>query len=201
MHQKPKYSMEYYISLFKQGDERGFNFIFHKLYRLMVCYANERVNSWQTAEEIASGAFAKAWPQHHKLGQLAGIKTYLFKIIERDSVRALQKQNRYRHTDCLPAVAMPEDHNILQSLVKAETYNMLYEAIQKLSPGMRAVMESMYIEGHSLTETAHILNLSTSTVDTQKKRALKVIQKLIPRLSILIFIYPGISFFNFLAFL
>lgn len=168
----------------------------------MVYYANERVNSWQTAEEIASGAFVKAWPHHHKLDQLASIKAYLFKIIERDSTRTVQKENRYRHTDNLPVVAESEDHNIFQSLVKAETYDMLYEAIQKLSPGMRAVMESMYIEGRSLTETAHILNLNTSTVDTQKKRALKTIQKLIPRLSILIFIYsPVISFFNFLAFL
>lgn len=181
MHQQPKYDTDYYVSLFQQGDERGLNFVFHKLYRLLVFYADGYVNNRALAEEIASGAFIKAWPQHHKMHHLSGIKAYLLKITERDCIRTVQREKKLYNIRMYPT-SEEESDVVFQRLVKAETYSMLHEAIQKLSPGMRAVMESIYIEGNTLTETAKLLNLNTSTINTQKSRALQIIRKLIPNL-------------------
>lgn len=187
MHQQSKYDTHYYVSLFHQGDERGLSFIFNKFHKLVVWYAYERVNNWQIAEEIVSEAFYKLWRYHNKLNQLAGIKAYLLKIIERDCIIAIHKEKTNRSIKSSLVTLGQQNSDVFYSIVKAETYNMLYEAIKKLSPGMRVVMESMYIEGNSLTETAKLLNLNTSTVDTQKKRAIAAIKKLIPRLSIIFF--------------
>lgn len=200
MRHQSKYDTQYYISLFHQGDERGLNFVFHKLHKFVVWYAYERVNNWQIAEEIASEAFFKIWPHHHKLSQLAGIKAYLFKIVERDCTRAIQKEKSYRNIYNGTVHLEQEHDNVLHSRIKAETYHLLYEAIKKLSPGMRVVMESMYIEGNSLTKTAKILNLNISTVNTQKRRAIQAIKKLIPRLSVLFFVIYGIIGFRFYFF-
>ncbi len=152
----------------------------------MVYYANQRVHYRPLAEEIASGAFYKIWRRHRQFTRLSGIKAYLIKIVERDCQKALAKERKVTTLkDHLPNEAA--DHSdAFRAMVKSETYTLLYHAIEKLSPGMQAVIKSLYIEGNSLTQTAQLLNLNTSTVDTQKKRAVKALAKLLPRLGVVV---------------
>ena len=172
---------EDFVHLFNQGDERGLAYIFDKLYPLMVYYANERVKDKLLAEDIASTAFVKLWRKHELLDQFATIKAYLLKIVQRDYSRALVYEKKRKETHQLAGKDTIETDSAFHSLVKAETYNNLHQAIKQLSPGMRSVMESLYIEGNSVTETAKILNINTSTVDTQKKRALQKLAKILPQ--------------------
>ncbi len=180
------YDLELHITLFQQGDERGLHYIHRQLYPLTVYYANLRLHNHPLAEEIASSAFLKIWHRHSQFAHYSGVKAYLLKIVERDCQRVLIKARKV----ALFNSDLPEDvadgSDAFKTLVKAETYTLLHKAIKKLSPGMQAVVNSMYIEGNNLTETAKLLNLNTSTVHTQKKRAIKALAKLLPGLVIAI---------------
>lgn len=178
---------ENYVLLFNQGDERGLAYIFDKLYRLMVYYAHERVKDKMLAEDIASLSFVKAWRHHDQLESFAGIKGYLLRTVQRDCNRASFYENKRNQKHKLAVKEQKESQTAFHTLVKAETYNNLHQAIRQLSPGMRAVMHSMYVEGNSLTETARILNIHTSTADTQKKRALKILSRILPKPGLYIF--------------
>lgn len=178
---------ENYVLLFNKGDERGLAYVFDKLYPLMVYYAYERVKDKMLAEDIASMAFVKAWRHHDQFESFAGIKAYILKIVERDSKRAVVGEAQRKSLPQLLKEESKETHTAFELLVKAETYNNLHQAIRQLSPGMRAVMQSMYVEGNSLTETARILNIHTSTADTQKKRALKILSRILPKPGLYIF--------------
>ena len=178
---------ENYVLLFNQGDERGLAYIFDKLYRLMVYYAHERVKDKMLAEDIASLSFVKAWRHHDQLESFAGIKGYLLRTVQRDCNRASFYENKRNQKHKLAVKEQKESQTAFHTLVKAETYNNLHQAIRQLSPGMRAVMQSMYVEGNSLTETARILNIHTSTADTQKKRALKILSRILPKPGLYIF--------------
>ncbi len=178
------HNTEDFVLLFNRGDERGLAYIFDKLYPLMLYYANEWVKDKMLAEDIASTAFVKAWKHHEQLDSFAGIKAYILKVVGRDSKRAIGAEIKRRSLHLSAKPETEETETAFHTIVKAETYNNLHQAIKKLSPGMRAVMESMYIEGHSLTETAKLLNISTSTVDTQKKRAIEKLAKILPRFGI-----------------
>lgn len=153
----------------------------------MVYYAYERVKDKMLAEDIASIAFVKAWRHHDQLESFAGIKAYILKIVGRDSKRAVVGEAQRKSFPQLVKEESKETQTAFELLVKAETYNNLHQAIRQLSPGMRAVMHSMYVEGNSLTETARILNIHTSTADTQKKRALKILSRILPKPGLYIF--------------
>lgn len=146
----------------------------------MVYYANEWVKDKPFAEDIASLSFVKAWRKHEQLDSYSGIKAYILKIVERDSKRALagEMKRKSLHQSAEPKI--DETETAFHALVKAQTYYNLHQAIKQLAPGMRAIMESIYVDGNSVTETAKILDINTSTVDTQKKRALKILSKIIP---------------------
>jgi len=184
-------SIDYYVQLFYQGDERGLSYIFEKLFPLMVFYSKEIVHDKQLAEDIASMAFVKAWRHHAQLDSFSGIKAYILKIVERDSKTALAGELRRKslHQSAKPETEASE--TAFHALVKAETYNNLHQAIKDLAPGMRSIMESIYINGHSITETAKILNINTSTVDTQKKRGIQKLAKILPKLSTIILIFAN----------
>jgi len=181
------HNIEYIVLLFHQGDERGLAYVFDKLYPLMVYYANEWVKDRMLAEDIASMAFVKAWQHHDKLDSFAGIKGYLLRTVQRDCNRASFYENKRNQKHKLAVKEQKESQTAFHTLVKAETYNNLHQAIKQLSPGMRDVMQSMYIDGNSLTETARILNIHTSTADTQKKRALKILSRILPNPGLYIF--------------
>lgn len=183
MQQRP-HTNEDFVHLFNQGDERGLAYVFDKLYPLMVYYANERVKDKLLAEDIASLAFVKAWRKHEQLDSFAGIKAYLLKIVQRDCSRALFYEQKRKNTHQQAAIPLYETDTAFHSMVKSETYNNLHQAIKQLSPAMLAVMESMYIEGNTLSETAKILDISIGAAATQKKRAIEKLAKMLPRFGI-----------------
>lgn len=170
--------VDYYVSLFHRGDEKGLAYIFEKLFPLLLFYANERLKDKPLAEEIVSTAFVKGWNKHYKLDSFPGIRAYLRKIIERDCKRAIDAKKKIageKHSSENACYETP-----LHSMIKAETINILHSALKKLPPGMRVVMETIYIEGKSPSETAKMLNISTSAVDTHKKRGILALLKLLP---------------------
>lgn len=181
MPQQPIHTTEDYVQLFHQGNERGLAYLFEKLYPLMVYYANELVNDKTLAEEVAATAFVKAWRHHEQLNSFAGIKSYILKIVGRDSKRAgaTEVKRRSLHQLQHSETIIPE--TAFNRIVKAETYNILHQAIKQLAPGMRAVMESIYIEGNTLTETAQLLGISVGAAGIQKKRGVYKLSKILPR--------------------
>jgi RNA polymerase sigma-70 factor (ECF subfamily) len=63
--------------------------------------------------------------------------------------------------------------------VAAEVIANVYKAGETLSPVCRRVFKKLYVESKGIKETAEELDLSVSTVKTQKKRAiLKIVKKL-----------------------
>lgn len=188
MHQSTKYSAADYVSFFTNGDERGLAYFYEKLMPALAFYANRFINNHMLAEEIASTAFVKAWRMHEKLDSWAGIKAYLYKIVERDCIRAISREKKRKVVNQTLPIESLTNENSFTALVKAETYQILYNAIKELAPGTKTVMEALFIEGKTLTETAKELDLSVSTVNTQRTRGLAILRKIIPKTALRILV-------------
>ncbi|MNW01780.1 RNA polymerase sigma factor [compost metagenome] len=57
----------------------------------------------------------------------------------------------------------------------------LYDALKKLPPKAREIVELTYLEGYSNQEVADLLHISLQTVKNQKLRALSLLRKLLSR--------------------
>ena len=183
MPQAQQYHADNFPITFSKGDEQALAHYFRELHPALTLYANQWVKDYPLAQEIASEAFVKTWQKHYKFNSYEGIKAYLYTIVRRDSHKTAKK---LRQADTLSSDATDYE-TPFSFLVRAETYRLLYDALRKLSPGNKRVITMYYLEGKTTGEIARELNLHPHTVQTQKLRGIKALQKLL-RLSIFIFL-------------
>ncbi len=163
-----------YAVAFGKGDEQALAYYFRELHPALTLYANQWVKDLPLAQEIASEAFVKTWEKHHKFNSHEGIRAYLYTIVRRDSYKAA------RNSSNISLLNDSADNDTPFSfLVRAETYRLLYAALQKLSPGNKRVITMYYFDGKTTGEIAKELNLHPHTVQTHKLRGLKALQKLL----------------------
>lgn len=178
------YQADDYAIAFSKGDEQALAYYFKKLHPALALYANQWVKDFPLAQEIASEAFVKTWQKNYKFNSSEGIKAYLYTIVRRDSYKASKKLSR-SETFTNDVVDIDTPFNFL---VRAETYRLLYAALQKLSPGNKRVITMYYLEGKNTGEIARELNLHPHTVQTQKLRGIKALQKIL-RLAVFVVLY------------
>ncbi|MBX2920904.1 MAG: sigma-70 family RNA polymerase sigma factor [Chitinophagaceae bacterium] len=175
MPKEQTYHEENYAIAFSQGDEQALAHYFRELHPALSLYANQWVKDFQLAREIASEAFVKTWQKHYKLNSDEGIRAYLYTVVRRDSYKTAKRLS------CIDtSITDTADNDTPFSfLVRAETYRLLYSALQKLSPGNKRVITMYYFEGKTTGEIARELNLHPRTVQTQKMRGIKALQKIL----------------------
>jgi len=177
-----------YSYLFQEGNEKALSFFYNEFYPALTHYSFQLTLSRSIAEEIASEAFVKTWRMHYKLNSYAGIKAYLYKIVHRDSVEAISKEQRrtksYRQLPQAINTDSPFDN-----MVRSEVYRLIHTALKDLSPANRQVVIMHYFEGKTTGQISRELNLHPSTIKTQKKRGLQALRKIISRPMLWVFYF------------
>lgn len=177
MRPEPHYTAKEYSLLFQQGDEQGLAFFYLEFHAALSLYAYRFVQNRAIAEEIASDAFLKTWKKNYKLDSYNGIRAYLYKIVYRDAMHTLRKEQKRNIVE--QAATPPEVNNNTpyHQVIRSETYRMLHSALKKLAPGSKKVLTMYYLEGKSSVEIAAELNLSPGTIRNQKKQGLITLRK------------------------
>ncbi|MBS1666362.1 MAG: sigma-70 family RNA polymerase sigma factor [Bacteroidetes bacterium] len=174
------YTDQEYATLFQEGDENSLSFFYQTFYPALVYYSFQIVQNRSIAEEIASEAFVKTWRMHYKLDSYAGIKAYLYKIVHRDSIEAISKEQKRAqfHRNMQPSVSTDSPFD---NMVRSEVHSIIHTALKDLPPASRKVVIMHYLEGKTTGQIAKELNLHTSTIKTQKMQGLKALRKIFVR--------------------
>jgi len=191
------YNVNEYVLAFQQGEEKGFDFFFREFFPSLCFFANHILDNRCEAEDIASSAFIKIWKRHSQFNDAKNIRSYLYQIVRNDCFSFLQQKNRsakvQKEIEYL-TVANFED-NYEADIIRAEFYSELYLAINSLPKECRKVFTMLYIQGKTIKEISKELNLSLSTIKTQKYRGLVILKKKIVPLSIVLFLLHLFYFF------
>lgn len=167
-----------YALAFKNGEEKGFDFFYRTWYAPLALFAFSKINDRAEAEDIASEAFIKIWKRHQQFNTASEIRGYLYKIIRNDCLKFLEHQKR--KTSALNGlshdVADPSQ-NIEADLIRLDFFAELYEASNVLSTQTKKVFDLLFIQGKNVKETARQLNVSVSTIKTQKVRSIHAMRK------------------------
>src|SRR5215470_5000598 len=151
-----------------------------KLYRI----AKGITHSNEDAEDVVQTAFLKAYKNLHRFQGNAKFSTWLIRIAMNESFMKLRKLRSNKEQSLHAQIGFrAEESNHHQfdltdwsgnpeSLYGAtELRQILENCLQKLQPGLRMVFFLRDIEGHSITETSGILNLTATAVKTRLSRA------------------------------
>ena len=186
-----------YALAFQQGEEKAFDFFFLNLFPALCFFANHILDNRCEAEDITSSAFIKIWKRHSQFNDARNISSYLYQIVRNDCLSFLQQKNRsakgQKEIEYLNVVNFEDNYEA--DIIRAEFYAELYLAINSLPKECRKVFTMLYIHGKTVKEISTELNLSPSTIKTQKSRGLIILRKKIIPLQIVLFSLPLFYFF------
>jgi RNA polymerase sigma factor (sigma-70 family) len=99
--------------------------------------------------------------------------------VRNDALKHLrkEKQTTAYHKEVVYLYGSEQEKDCFHHLIRSETLREILSAIHSLPTECSKVFRMMYIEGKSIKETAEALQLSPSTVKTQKKRGIDALRK------------------------
>jgi len=134
------------------------------------------------AEDLAQEAFLKAFRALSAFQSERKFSSWLFKIAHNTAIDHLRRRRlvtvpletpEREGSDLLDSLAGPERESPESSVRRGDLAAALEEAVQRLRPEYRTVMELRFREGLSYEEIAEITDLPMGTVKTHIHRARK----------------------------
>lgn len=106
-------------------------------------------------------AIVRAFTKLHTLRQDSYAKTWLIRIVINECYAIMRRQKRIISLEAYKR----------EETCQTEDYTDLYEAVRQLPEEIRICVTLYYMEGYSVKETAHILEVTESAVKNRLARA------------------------------
>ena len=123
------------------------------------------------AEDVAQGAFARAYASWERVMRTGDPDAYVRRIVINENNSRFRKRRVTEHL--VDAVPEPSDQPAADPLGDSEA---LLKALRRLGPRQRAVIVLRFWMDMSEAETAAALNCSVGTVKSQASRALAALR-------------------------
>ena len=155
------------------GDETAFAEIYDLYAPSVYNYLLRLVNEPAVAEEILQEVFLAMWRGAHSFRAEAKVKTWLLRIAHHQAVTWLRR----RRPLLWPATDDDTEASDVESIEEDLAHNwqvdQVRDAILRLSPKHRAVIELTFVHGLSYTEIAQVMNCPAGTVKSRMSYALR----------------------------
>ncbi|NJK92319.1 MAG: sigma-70 family RNA polymerase sigma factor [Blastochloris sp.] len=153
--------------------ERAWEVLHRHYYRTLWSAVNQMLQDEALTEDVVQEAFVKAYRSFERFKGESKVGTWLYRIAMNQAYDALRKRNRRQKwlglfplqedEESQPHEAVDE-HTAVVEAEGRDRQELIREALEKLSPEHRAVVELRLVQGFSTEETARILKLQKGTV-------------------------------------
>ena len=164
-----------------KGNQTAFNELFRMFQPALVFFSNRLLfdSGLNESEEIVQDVFIKFYDRKNSFTSIEKIRAFLyistknacFDHIAKEQVR-IKRYNKF-----MQEFSEEDDSSIVREIIYAEVLREVSNSINTLPPKCREIMERFFIHGMDAKEIADELDLSVSTVNNQKARAISILQK------------------------
>ncbi|AFL79727.1 RNA polymerase sigma-70 factor, Bacteroides expansion family 1 [Aequorivita sublithincola DSM 14238] len=169
----------------------GYRSLFDALYPPLCLFANKYLNDMDTSKDIVQEVFIKIWEKQPAFTHLNTTKAYFYTTVKNHCLNYL-KSKHYKtiaNANPLDLTMQQSEEYFYSEIVTAETYNQLYKAINTL-PKKSAKVITLSLNKYTTNEIAEELNITPSTVRTQKSLAYQKLKGLLAPLKYLFSFFP-----------
>ena len=159
----------------KQKDNY-FKDIFNKYYPALCIFAGRLINDKNAAEDLVQDVFVKVWKSDVELENEKALQAYLYVSTKNTCFTYLKKSTNLDFLDS-NSNNLPAEKDVLNEILRQETYRLLEESINKLGEQSQKVVR-LTLSGYTNNEIAQELSISINTIKTLKLRAYKKIRNL-----------------------
>lgn len=159
------------------GNNIAFETIFDQYHGLVYSFAKRLTRSDTLSEEIVQEVFIRIWTGREKMVEVQNFGAYLNRTVRNQVYNALRQlaireKARERMQQDVFSIQQEEAGCIDQEALE----DLLKKAIDQLTPQQKKVYNLCYQEGYKYREAAKKLNISSLTVHSHMKIALKTIR-------------------------
>lgn len=165
------------------------NFLQH--YRPLSYFAYQFLGDRSLAEDVVQNVFLKLLDEKPTLKGDDHLKHYLYKSVRNTCLNQMRQDHLHAEIlDSLKPLEAEEndDPDFLQSVVRAEVYREIMDAIDQLPTECSRVFKMAYLSNLDNDEIAESLSISVNTVKSQKVKAKKRLRENLKDLYPLIFL-------------
>lgn len=162
----------------RESDERAFDYFFHRFYPLMLLFAKRFIPDADVAEEAVQDVFYKVWEKRGDFQEVNALKAFLYISTKNATLNQLSKhQSREKYQQAYAMLNEQTDPPIIHEIIRAEVLASLSDAILTLPEQCQKIILLIFEEDEKPADIAKKLNISISTVNSQKARGLSLLKE------------------------
>lgn len=172
------------------GEQGAFTVLFNHYSDLVFSFALRLTKSGNLAEEITQEIFLKIWVNREHLESIENFEPYLKRMTKNHALNILKRIDHEAIISNELSKQMTENiTNTENEIYFHDTNRLLNQAIDNLTVQQKVVYNLCHQEGLKYEEVASQLNISSGTVHTHMKNALRLIRNHLTRMhSIIIYV-------------
>jgi RNA polymerase sigma factor (sigma-70 family) len=155
---------------FAAGEQKGFEYIFNRLYAPLVGFARKLCADMpepeETAKDVVVDAFTKTWKSREKFCEYLVIRGYLYSCVKNGCFQELERNRRIKRT------IIDREYSPFNEQVKSGFYEKMFLALNRLPEKRRKIIEMRYLEEKDTHQISLELGIDLSTVRNQISNAL-----------------------------
>jgi len=172
------YNEKELLARIAQDDQDAFSVLVEEYRNKVFSHALTYVKSYEEAEELVQDIFMKVWNNRHRLPEVEQFKSYLF-ILGRNQLVSSIRKKVLHYTDT-GDTELPEDLLLPDRQYEyKETYEVIMQGIEQLSPQQKAVFTLSRMEQLSYEEIGERLGISRGTVKFHMILALNFLREFV----------------------
>lgn len=166
------------LSRIADGDQRAFRIIYDEYYNNIYAFSLRLLKSDILAEETVQETFLKLWRQGQGLNEIINLESFLIAVTRNRALDILRRDKLIARANQQQLSNWTESHNETEETITLnETHRLLQNAIDLLPPQQKLVYQLCQQDGLKYEEAADKLNLSSLTVQSYMKLALRSVRK------------------------
>lgn len=174
------------IELMKQGEEKGFNYIYGETYNFVYSRAKLAINDEQEVQDLVQEVYVAAYRNIESLKNPDSLYAWLATITMRQGASMIRRKKNH--------VLLSEEHQGMFEEIPDESVKLENDAIvrenagilkgllEKLSPEQKSAIVSFYYDGLKVEQIAELTETSTGTIKSRLHLARKRLQEYIVEL-------------------
>jgi RNA polymerase sigma-70 factor, ECF subfamily len=161
----------------RNGSRNAFSNLFETYYTPLCEYAYRYVKHEENMEDIVQEVFVRLWEKRNKWEPKVAVRAYLYRSVYNQVINDYRKK-RFEISNYEDGLDNIADDRIspLDKLQYKELNQVFLDTLKLLPDRRREILELRLLHGLSYKEISLVLQISVNTVDTQIRRALKLLR-------------------------
>jgi RNA polymerase sigma-70 factor (family 1) len=163
----------------KGNDQLVFDRVFDEYFPQMQLFAMKLTGEQEEARDIVIKAFYSLWGLRTNFDTITNIRAFLYITIRNNCLNYFRYQERQeagRKAYESRLSGIEDDKSADLQMMQTELMQLIYQKVEELPKKCKEIFKLTYFEGLHAGEIAKKLNISTSTVTTQRSIAIKYLR-------------------------